>query len=205
MNDMRSRIRYSVRSSERLWSDCSTRILNFRIVSYGLRPALLLRSSGFVSVTASMSVRKSSHGTIFLIVSSGSPRALIASSLRSTSKKPFCPMTRSLHPPMTAHGHRVRFVATWREEFFEVPYSQILRGHVDSIARAINVSNAQPNNQGIATVNPIFTWVRLAQRIPVRIHIDEVPPGVVLAAGMTATVEIDDRARARANETRALS
>src|SRR5215831_7692319 len=68
-----------------------------------------------------MSVRKSSHGTIFLIVSSGSPRALIASSLRSTSKKPFCPMTRSLHPPMTAHGHRVRFVATWREEFFEVP------------------------------------------------------------------------------------
>src|SRR6266568_2137606 len=68
-----------------------------------------------------MSVRKSSHGTIFLIVSSGSPRALIASSLRSTSKKPVCPMTRSLHPPMTAHGHRVRFVATWREEFFEVP------------------------------------------------------------------------------------
>jgi multidrug resistance efflux pump len=42
--------------------------------------------------------------------------------------------------------------------------------------------------------NPIFTWVRLAQRIPVRIHIDEVPPGVVLSAGMTATVEIDDRA-----------
>ena len=72
-------------------------------------------------------------------------------------------------------------------------HSQIVRGHVDSIARAIDVSNAQPNNQGVATVNPIFTWVRLAQRIPVRIHIDEVPPGVVLAAGMTATVEIDDR------------
>jgi multidrug resistance efflux pump len=72
-------------------------------------------------------------------------------------------------------------------------YGQIVRGHVDSIARAINVSNAQPNNQGVATVNPIFTWVRLAQRIPVRVHIDEVPPGVVLAAGMTATVEIDDR------------
>jgi multidrug resistance efflux pump len=77
-------------------------------------------------------------------------------------------------------------------------HSQILRGHVDSIARAIVVSNAQPNNQGIATVNPIFTWVRLAQRIPVRIHIDEVPSGVILSAGMTATVEIDDRARAPA-------
>jgi multidrug resistance efflux pump len=74
-------------------------------------------------------------------------------------------------------------------------YSQIVRGHVDSIARAINVSNAQPNNQGVATVNPIFTWVRLAQRIPIRIHIDEVPPGVTLAAGMTATVEVYDRAR----------
>src|SRR3982074_1701867 len=46
-----------------------------------------------------MSARKSSHGTIFLIVSSGSPLAVIASSLRSTSKKPFCPMTRSLHRP----------------------------------------------------------------------------------------------------------
>src|SRR5207253_4707474 len=68
-----------------------------------------------------MSARKSSHRTIFLIVSSGSPLALIASSLRSTSKKPFCPMTRSLHPPITACGHRVRFVGTWREEFFEAP------------------------------------------------------------------------------------
>src|SRR3984893_17743070 len=71
--------------------------------------------------------------------------------------------------------------------------NQIVRGHVDSIARAINVANAQPNNQGVATVNPIFTWVRLAQRIPVRIDIDEVPPGVVLSAGMTATVDINDR------------
>ena len=74
-------------------------------------------------------------------------------------------------------------------------YDQILRGHVDSIARAINVANAQPNGQGVATVNPIFTWVRLAQRIPVRIHIDEVPKGVILAAGMTATVHINPRPR----------
>jgi multidrug resistance efflux pump len=72
---------------------------------------------------------------------------------------------------------------------------EIVRGHVDSIARAINVANAQPNSQGVATVNPVFTWVRLAQRVPVRVHIDEVPPSVVLTAGMTATVEIDDRGR----------
>jgi RND family efflux transporter MFP subunit len=73
-------------------------------------------------------------------------------------------------------------------------YNQIVRGHVGSIARGINVPNAQPNGLGLATVNPIFTWVRLAQRIPVRIHIDQVPEGVVLAAGMTATVQIDPRA-----------
>ena len=63
--------------------------------------------------------------------------------------------------------------------------SQIVRGHVDSVARAINVANAQPNGQGVANVNPIFTWVRLAQRIPIRIRIDHV------LAGMTATVQID--------------
>jgi multidrug resistance efflux pump len=70
-------------------------------------------------------------------------------------------------------------------------YSQIVRGHVESIARAINVANAQPNGQGVATVNPVFTWVRLAQRIPVRIHVDSVPQGITLVAGMTATVQID--------------
>src|SRR5262249_34420900 len=98
-------------------------------------PALLLRSSGFVSVTLSMSARKSSHRTIFLIVSSGSPLALIASSLRSTSKKPVCPMTRSLHPPMAHCRQRVRFAATWREEFFEVPLR--LRGERPTYACAM--------------------------------------------------------------------
>ena len=72
-------------------------------------------------------------------------------------------------------------------------YRQIVHGHVNSIARAINVANAQPNGEGLATVNPIFTWVRLAQRIPVRIHIDKVPEGVHLVAGMTATVQVDPR------------
>ena len=72
-------------------------------------------------------------------------------------------------------------------------YQQVVRGHVNSIARAIDVPNAQPNDLGLATVNPIFTWVRLAQRIPVRVHIDHVPKGVILSAGMTATVQIDPR------------
>jgi len=64
--------------------------------------------------------------------------ALIASSLRSTSKKPVCPMTRSLHPPMAHCGQRVRFAATWREEFFEVPLklSELQTGNVLSHPRS---------------------------------------------------------------------
>jgi multidrug resistance efflux pump len=72
-------------------------------------------------------------------------------------------------------------------------YSEIVRGHVGGVARAINVPNADPNQQGVANVNPIFTWVRLAQRVPVRIQIDQVPNGVRLVAGMTATVQVDPR------------
>src|SRR6267154_2423296 len=70
-------------------------------------------------------------------------------------------------------------------------YSQPVRGHVGGVARGINVPNAQPDQAGLASVNPIFTWVRLAQRVPVHIHIDQVPDGVRLVAGMTATVQID--------------
>ena len=72
-------------------------------------------------------------------------------------------------------------------------HGEVLRRHVDSIARGIAVANAQPTQLGLATVNPIFTWVRLAQRIPVRIHIDDVPTAIVLAAGMTATVQLTTR------------
>jgi multidrug resistance efflux pump len=69
-------------------------------------------------------------------------------------------------------------------------YQQTVRGHVASISRGINIANAQPNQQGLATVNPIFTWVRLAQRIPVHISIDMVPQDLRLVAGITATVRI---------------
>jgi multidrug resistance efflux pump len=70
-------------------------------------------------------------------------------------------------------------------------YRQLVHGHVGGVARGINIPNAQPDPAGLASVNPIFTWVRLAQRVPVRIHIDQVPDGVRLVAGMTGTVQID--------------
>jgi RND family efflux transporter MFP subunit len=75
-------------------------------------------------------------------------------------------------------------------------YSQLVRGHVGGVARGINIPNAQPDQAGLASVNPIFTWVRLAQRVPVRIKIDQVPDGVRLVAGMTATVQIDPQPKA---------
>jgi multidrug resistance efflux pump len=64
----------------------------------------------------------------------------------------------------------------------------IVRGHVDGIARGINVPNAQPDGTGLVSVNPIFTWVRLAERVPVHTRIDLVPDGVRLVTGLTATL-----------------
>jgi len=77
-------------------------------------------------------------------------------------------------------------------------FPQEIKGHVDSLTRAINVPNAQPNAAGVADVNPVFTWVRLAQRVPVRIHLDVVPDGVRLVQGMTATVQVHPKSTSRA-------
>lgn len=71
-------------------------------------------------------------------------------------------------------------------------YSAPLTGHVDSVARAITDRDNALGSDLIANVNPTFSWVRLAQRIPVRIAIDDVPKGVILSAGMTATVVVTD-------------
>jgi RND family efflux transporter MFP subunit len=76
-------------------------------------------------------------------------------------------------------------------------YRPVLEGHVASISRGITVANAVRGQAGLAEVNPIFTWVRLAQRVPVRIEIDHVPDGVRLVAGQTASVQIEPSGRDR--------
>jgi len=64
-------------------------------------------------------------------------------------------------------------------------------GHVDSLASGIaDRDNPTSNGDLLADVNPIFTWVRLAQRVPVRVHLDRIPAGVQLAMGMTCTVTL---------------
>jgi len=66
-----------------------------------------------------------------------------------------------------------------------------LEGRVDSITRGISDTNSTMGSQNLPAVDPIFTWVRLAQRIPVRIEIEHVPDGVVFAAGQTCTVIVE--------------
>ena len=65
-----------------------------------------------------------------------------------------------------------------------------IEGHVASVTRGISTANASVSTQGLPSVEAVYTWVRLAQRIPVRIAIDRVPDGVTLSAGMTATVTV---------------
>ncbi len=72
-----------------------------------------------------------------------------------------------------------------------------VRGRVSGTGRGISVADAQPGVQGLPGVNPVFTWVRLAQRIPVRVDLDDVPCPVVLSSGLTATVSVLDDAQAR--------
>ena len=67
-----------------------------------------------------------------------------------------------------------------------------IHGHIVGIGRGISVPDAAPATQGLPQVNPVFTWVRLAQRLPVRVALDDVPCPIVLSAGMTATVTVLD-------------
>ncbi len=69
-------------------------------------------------------------------------------------------------------------------------YDQPITGHVESITRGISDQNATVSTQGLPSVQAVYTWVRLAQRIPVRIRIDTVPAPITLAAGLTATVVV---------------
>ncbi|WP_166358850.1 efflux RND transporter periplasmic adaptor subunit [Pseudomonas akapageensis] len=65
-------------------------------------------------------------------------------------------------------------------------------GEVQSISRGITDRNTTPDSQLLAEVEPTFNWVRLAQRIPVRIKLDKVPADVTLSAGMTASVQVQE-------------
>ena len=69
--------------------------------------------------------------------------------------------------------------------------SSVIDGHVESIAGGIADRERQGSEDLLANVNPTFSWVRLAQRVPVRIALDHVPPNVRLVTGRTATVVVE--------------
>jgi RND family efflux transporter MFP subunit len=77
-----------------------------------------------------------------------------------------------------------------------------IEGHVESVSRAVADREATQGTESlIANVNPSFSWVRLAQRVPVRITLHRVPPDVRLSAGMTATVVVHPNARPQDSAT----
>ena len=67
---------------------------------------------------------------------------------------------------------------------------QPISGHVESFAEGIADRDRSTGANMLPNVNPTFNWVRLAQRIPVRVALDPVPAGVRLVAGQTATVKV---------------
>jgi multidrug resistance efflux pump len=74
----------------------------------------------------------------------------------------------------------------------------VLHGTVEGVARGIAEAVDPTSNDLLANINPTFNWVRLAQRVPVRVRIDadHLPPGVVLVAGQTATLILHSHADA---------
>ncbi|WP_320728492.1 HlyD family secretion protein [Enterobacter ludwigii] len=69
-------------------------------------------------------------------------------------------------------------------------YAPVIAGHVESIGHGIGDNNDETGGLGLPDVEPTFSWVRLAQRVPVRIHIDALPKGIELVAGLSASVEV---------------
>jgi multidrug resistance efflux pump len=63
-----------------------------------------------------------------------------------------------------------------------------LRGYVDSLGWGISQADGSSGPELLPTISPTFEWIRLAQRVPVRVHLTEVPDGVKLRVGTTASV-----------------
>ena len=67
---------------------------------------------------------------------------------------------------------------------------QKLQGHVSSIGRAIVDQSVESGPGLVADIKPNIPWVRLAQRVPVRIELSGLPPEITLISGTTCTVSI---------------
>jgi len=68
-------------------------------------------------------------------------------------------------------------------------------GRVESLAAGIADRDRSTGANLLPSVNPTFNWVRLAQRVPVRVKLDPLPDGTQLVAGQTVTVQVVEPAR----------
>jgi len=77
----------------------------------------------------------------------------------------------------------------YRVQITPLGSNRILRGTVDSVSAGVANSSSVSDSKGMASIDSNLEWVRLAQRVPVRIHLDE-QQGILYPAGTTATVVI---------------
>lgn len=74
---------------------------------------------------------------------------------------------------------------------------EVLEGHVHSISRGIEDRERTTGGKLMQNINPAFNWVRLVQRIPVRIEFDKIPENIRLVSGQTVTIEVFPSEKAR--------
>ena len=79
-----------------------------------------------------------------------------------------------------------------------------LEGHVDSLGWGIDQEDGTAGAELLPIIEPTFEWIRLAQRVPVRIHLDEVPDGVELRVGTTTSVMVMTGEEAGGGESEAV-
>ena len=71
--------------------------------------------------------------------------------------------------------------------------AETLQGHVSSIGRAIYDQSVETDSGLVPDIKPNVPWVRLAQRVPVRVEFDQLPKDITLVSGTTCTVAIGSR------------
>lgn len=87
-----------------------------------------------------------------------------------------------------------------RAEITPLGSNRIMHGTVDSVAAAVNNSSSTSNSKGLASVDSNLEWVRLAQRVPVKIVLDDKDQQHPYPAGTTATVVIIGKQDRPAND-----
>jgi multidrug resistance efflux pump len=80
-----------------------------------------------------------------------------------------------------------------------------LDGRVDSLGWGIAQQDGSTGSDLLPTISPTFEWIRLAQRVPVRIHLDKVPEGVKLRVGTTASVLVMTGTSQETNKKKAVA